>query len=86
MSGGYFDHEQFRIEEIASRIDWLVESNDTPDSYGFVRSYPSDVIEKFKQTSSILRMGAKMACRIDWLASGDDGVESFRKRWVEEKL
>ena len=42
--------------------------------------YPDQVIEKFKEGVRILREAQVYAQRIDWLVSGDDGVESFLSR------
>ena len=46
--------------------------------------YPDEVIEKFKEGVAILRKAHIYAQRIDWLMSGDDGEDSFRKRLAEE--
>lgn len=42
--------------------------------------YPDNVVEKFKEGVRILREAQVYAQRIDWLVSGDDGVESFLSR------
>ncbi|MBL0712133.1 MAG: hypothetical protein JJV98_00400 [Desulfosarcina sp.] len=42
------------------------------------------IIEKFKEAMLTLRMAEAMAQRIDWLVSGDDGEESFLRRWNED--
>ena len=39
---------------------------------------------RFKIASHALKKAATMAQRIDWLVSGDDGEESFLRRWSEE--
>ncbi len=46
--------------------------------------YPDEVIEKFKESLTILRQAAVYAQRIDWLLSGDDGEESFLERLEKE--
>lgn len=88
MSGGHFDYVQYRIKDIARGIEELIASNDDEslnewgDRRG--RGYGSDTIEKFKLAVDTLRIAATMAQRIDWLVSGDDGEESFHRRWDEE--
>jgi hypothetical protein len=88
MSGGHFDYQQYRIEDIARSIDELIESNDNDsvneysDRLGF--KYPHEIIEKFKETSHTLRQAADMAQRVDWLVSGDNGEDSFLTRWEKE--
>ena len=46
--------------------------------------YPDEVIEKFKESLTILRQAAVYAQRIDWLLSGDDGEETFLERLEKE--
>jgi hypothetical protein len=88
MSGGHFDYNQYKIEQIADDIDLIVDQNDSTEKDGFGQDrgchYPSEVIDKFKEASITLRRGATMTQRIDWLLSGDDGEDSFLKRWKAE--
>lgn len=88
MSGGYFDHNQWRLEDIASQIDELILSNEdsTLNEWGEPRGrfYSQQTIAKFRQAANTLRLAAAMAQRVDWLVSGDDGEETFHKRWDEE--
>lgn len=88
MSGGHFEYNQFVLEDIADKIDRLVKNNDRSDcdEYGdpVGKQYPLDVIWRFKETAKLLRKCGKMIHRVDWLVSGDDGVDSFRERWREE--
>jgi hypothetical protein len=88
MSGGHFDYQQYRIEDMARDIDELIQSNDdeTPHEYGGTigRFYPPEIIERFKETAHTLRQAAEMAQRVDWLVSADDGEESFLRRWKKE--
>lgn len=85
MSGGHFDYQQYRIENIAESIEDLVlnNDNDEKDEYGYrkYQHYPEDIIKCFKEAIDHLRVSANMAQRVDWLVSGDDGDDSFRKRW-----
>lgn len=43
-----------------------------------------EIIEEFKKGLKILKMAYIYAQRIDWLLSGDDGEDSFKKRLKEE--
>ena len=74
MSGGAFEYEQYRIDDIADEIDSVIKKDD----------YPDDVIIEFKKAVKLLRKSSIYAQRIDWLLSGDDGVESFHRRLKEE--
>jgi hypothetical protein len=88
MSGGHFDYQQYRIEDIARSIEELIKSNDDEslNEWGFRRGngYSAETIEKFKTAVDTLRKAAVMAQRVDWLVSGDDGEDSFHHRWDEE--
>lgn len=76
MSGGHFDFRQSYCDYIAEDIQNLIENR--------ADEFPEDVIERFKEAVTTLRRAYVMAQRIDWLISGDDGVDSFRRRWEED--
>jgi hypothetical protein len=88
MSGGHFEYNQYRISDIEMQIEELIKSNDDQslnewgDKRG--REYSPEIIEKFKEAVIVLKKARNMAQRIDWLVSGDDGPESFLRRWKEE--
>jgi len=88
MSGGHFNYDQYRIRQIADEVERLIETNniEETDPYGDKISYsfPQEIIEKFQEAVLTLRMAEVMAQRIDWLVSGDDGEESFLRRWNED--
>ena len=88
MSGGHFQYQQYRIEDIARDIDELIGSNNdkSKNEWGDTRgrNYPPEVIEKFRETAHTLRQAAEMAQRVDWLVSCDDGEDSFLRRWEKE--
>ena len=88
MSGGHFDYQQYRMEDIADGIDRLIDENDSTKKYtggediGY--HFPPEIIERFKQTAHTLRQAHEMTQRVDRLISGDDGEESFMSRWDNE--
>lgn len=88
MSGGHFNYNQHFIRDISDEVEQLIFTNDddTLDRWGECvgRGYAPEIIEKFKEALVVLRKAEAMAQRIDWLVSGDDGDESFLKRWDEE--
>ena len=86
MSGGHFEYQQYRLHDIASQIKELIESNDDEYEWGYRRGngYSAETIEKFKIAVDTLEKAAIMAQRVDWLVSGDDGEDSFHRRWAEE--
>lgn len=88
MSGGHFEYQQYRIEDIAVEIDEMIKSNDDKslNEWGQRRGkgYPPEIIEKFRMAAHTLRQAAEMAQRVDWLVSGDDGGDCFLRRWEKE--
>ena len=74
MSGGHFDYQQFRIEDIATEIDELIARCE----------FKPEVIERFKIAAETLRLAEKMAHRVDYLVCGDDGEVAFMERWDKE--
>lgn len=88
MSGGHFNYEQWKIANIAGEIECLIEDNSnlSKDSFGETigHNFPDEVIEKFKEAAHWLNRSYEMVQRIDWLLSGDDGIESFLERWEKE--
>ena len=73
MSGGHFNYNQQYIEDIANDIQVYLG-----------QGFSQETLTKFKEAVYILRKAEIMAQRIDWLLSGDDGEETFHKRWKED--
>jgi len=86
MSGGHFDYNQYRCEEIADDIERLIARNNEKDECGFSYDFSEETLAKFRLAAETCRLAAKMAQRVDWLASSDDGEETFHQRWDEEGL
>lgn len=90
MSGGFWDYQNYIIDEVAGSIENKIENNGVKPEYcndeqwdGEV--YDNKVIEEFKKAYAILTIAGIYAHRIDWLLSGDDGDDSFVRR-TKEKL
>ena len=90
MSGGRFEYLQFRFGSIVEDIRSVITNNDSEekDEWGqdIGKHLPADIIAKFADTADTVERAEKMATRVDWLLSGDDGEECFRRRWVEDGL
>ena len=95
MSGGAFDYNQRRIQNIIEGIEEEIERSGKKIDYepGYSRGpweleynyeYPPDIINEFKNGVNILKQAYVYAQRIDWLLSGDDGEDSFRERLKED--
>lgn len=86
MSGGAFDYQQYRLNDIATQIESIVENNDTENEWGYSRGYSESTLAKMKIAAEYLEVAGKMAHEIDWMVSGDTGEDTFEKVWNEEIL
>lgn len=89
MSGGHFDYTQYHLLDIAEEIEGIIKNNDNEELNDWTeepigRHYPKEIIDLFKETAHTLRQAKDMVHRVDWLLCGDDGQESFLRRWKEE--
>lgn len=96
MSGGHFDYNQYRINDIADSIerelnrqgkekpkDELYFNKEYFEKYPdekYYCTYPEIVQEKMKEAVKQLRIAAVYAQRVDWFLSGDDDEERFIER------
>ena len=100
MSGGHFDYNQYRINDIADSIERELnrQGKEKPkdELYGdkeyyekypdekYYYTYPEIVQEKMREAIKQLKIAAIYAQRVDWFLSGDDGEESFIERLSED--
>lgn len=90
MSGGHWNYNQYRIDEIADSIDQIIkdETSTELNEYGDAVSqgYSAATLIEFRLAIAALRVAATYAGRIDWLLSGDDAEDSFHRRLREQLL
>ena len=84
MSGGHFDYQQYRLEQIADEIGQLIYGNDVEDEWGYKAGFSPQTLDKLMETIHWLKRTAEMVQRVDWLVSGDDGEDAFHERWKTE--
>jgi len=77
MSGGAFNYKQHAITDIADTIEEYIINEVGGTEFPIV-------LERMREAVKTLREAHVMAHRIDWLLSGDDGTESFLRRWDED--
>jgi len=83
MSGGHFDYQQHRFNDVADEIERVLGPME-PDAYIPDGIEDAGIREKFMETLHECRRCAEMVQRVDWLLSGDDGPDCFRRRWEKE--
>lgn len=84
MSGGYFDYKQFEISRIVEQIEDVVYKCKNPEEAEYARNFDAVTIENMEKAIFFLEIAEIYTCRIDWLLSGDDGEETFKKRLYVE--
>ena len=80
MSGGFFDHDQYKIGQIAGLIEDIIYENRKPDENNWFYDFDEHTIAEFNKAIEHLKIAQIYAHRIDWLVSGDDGEETFHER------
>lgn len=84
MSGGHFDYQQYRINDIIEQLERDIDRAENGPEDSFYKEIPEDIVESFKVGLVVLKMGKIFAERIDYYLSGDDGEESYRTRLEED--
>ena len=84
MSGGFFDHSQYTLNQIVTDIEDEIYYNDSEEvnEYNEKRGngFSEDTMQEFKLAVWYLKQAMVYTQRIDWLLSGDDGEETFHER------
>lgn len=80
MSGGYFDHQQYRLGQMADEIEDAIYKNNRKDEDEYCTEYSEETIVEFKDAIKALRVAQVYVHEIDYLLSGDTGEESFHKK------
>ena len=77
MGGGYFNYENYRMNDVARAIEELIIGNDTSEYHG---GYGPQTLERFQEAIDLIKRADHIVHRIDWLVSGDDSEERFHER------
>jgi hypothetical protein len=94
MSGGYFNYENYKIDEIADQVERLInaaekgasgdESDATEWEKDLFANGSTELKAALRDASICLLKAACYAKRLDWLLAGDDGEETFLKKLNEQ--
>lgn len=80
MSGGYFDHQQYGLGQMADEIEDAIYKNSGTDETKYYNNFSEETLIEFEDAITFLKLAQVYVQRIDWLLSGDDGEETFHKR------
>ncbi len=88
MSGGFFNHLQYNLDQISADIEDEIYYNDSEEvnEYNDKRGngFSEDTMQEFKLAVWYLKQALVYTQRIDWLLSGDDGEETFHERLASD--
>jgi len=77
MLGGFFEYQQYRLNDMADQIQNI---HDTNDEDMIEDRYSVETRIEFRKAIIALQIARIYVDRIDWLLSGDDSEETFHKR------
>ena len=84
MSGGFFNHNQYNLDQISADIEDEIYYNDSEEVNEYNdkkgNGFSEDTIQEMKLAVWYLKQAFVYTQRIDWLLSGDDGEETFHER------
>lgn len=84
MSGGRFEYQQYRINDIAETIkEDIIKLENNPEYLEWIKDKEYLIIA-MKQAYIAILSAYTYSQRLDWLLSGDDGEESFKQRLEED--
>lgn len=89
MSGGHFDYKQYELTYIADEIKDVIYrcENDEPVDGEFnynKTSFPKWFVAEMKDVHDQLLILNRRVQRLDWVLSGDDGVDRYFPRLKED--
>lgn len=88
MSGGYFDYKQYVLNDISDGLEQELKKINKNESYATKNEDEIDVLllkSNILHTIELLKTARIHVQRLDWLFSGDDGLETYLDR-VDEDL
>lgn len=77
MSGGHFDYLQYRVSELADNLQAIIES---PSEYEQELLQDDNVKQALYDAYEHCRLAFIYAHELDYLISGDTGVDRFHTR------
>ena len=83
MSGGYFEYQQYHIQDIIEKLEETKVKVESDEEY-YQYDRKQELIQEISNGLDYLTLAGIYTQRLDWLFSGDDGEDSFFERLEEE--
>ena len=84
MSGGYFEYQQYHIQDIIEKLEETKVKIENDEEY-YQYDKKEELLQEISNGIDYLNLAQIYTQRLDWLFSGDDGEDNFFKR-LEEQL
>ena len=81
MSGGYFEYQDWRLDEIANRLRLAIARCRTGNKY---YKYSNDFLNEMIDAHNKARELRATLHRIDWVLSADNGEDSYFEYLAED--
>ena len=83
MGGGYFEYQQYHIQDIIDKLEETkVKVENDEEYYQYDRKL--ELLQEISNGLDYLNLATIYTQRLDWLFSGDDGEDNFFERLEEE--
>ena len=83
MSGGYFEYQQYHIQDIIEKLEETKVKIENDEEY-HQYDRKEELLQEISKGIDYLNLAQIYTQRLDWLFSGDDGEDSFFERLEEE--
>ena len=83
MSGGYFEYQQYHIQDIIEKLEETKVKIENDEEY-HQYDRKEELLREISNGIDYLNLAQIYTQRLDWLFSGDDGEDSFFERLEEE--
>lgn len=83
MSGGYFEYQQYHIQDIIEKLEETKVKIENDEEY-HQYDRKEELLQEISNGIDYLNLAQIYTQRLDWLFSGDDGEDSFFERLRED--
>ena len=83
MSGGYFEYQQYHIEDIIVKLEETKVKIENDEEY-YQYDKKEELLQEISKGLDYLNLAQIYTQRLDWLFSGDDDEDNFFERLEEE--
>ncbi len=85
MSGGHFDYQQFRLNDLADQVQAYIDrcTSDETDEYGYKPTLSPEALDCLRTCRQTLIKAGNMLHSVDWCICGDTDEEDMIREFKE---